>query len=131
MDSVSPFLSGDKAQPKGMCGSMAGSTGRCAIIGEIMIWIAAFPKHNLGNIQALHHPLSKFDFQFAIRFSHSSKSKIVQVVVQVVVFRWVCHFFHILFLVAFVMKVASMLHVRWLYWKDDTFKTLLLAILEW
>ena len=41
--------------------------------------------------------MSKCDFQFAIRFSHGSESKIVQVVVQVVVFRWVCHFFHILF----------------------------------
>ena len=69
MDSVSPFLSGDKAQPKGICGSMAGSKGRCAILSifqdwrlniYVMIWIssATFPKQNLGNSYALHHPLS-------------------------------------------------------------------------
>ena len=38
--------------------------------------------------------MSKCDFQFAIRFSRGSKSKIVQVVFQVVVFRWICLFFH-------------------------------------
>ena len=55
-------------------------------IEHVMIWISSstFPKQNLGNSSARHHPLSKCDFQFALRFfAWFSKSKIVKVVFQV------------------------------------------------